>query len=61
MAKQFNFEETEIKTKNNHKYKLVQLPEHVHTILKDYCNEKGFIMSSFVSALIKQAIKGKNK
>ena len=60
MANQFNFE-NEVKTKNTNKYKLVQLPEHVHTMLKEYCNDKGFIMSSFVSALIKQAVKGKNK
>jgi hypothetical protein len=60
MANQFNLE-NEVKTRNTNKYKLVQLPEHVHTILKAYCNEKGFIMSSFVSALIKQAVKAKNK
>ena len=38
---------------------MLQLPEETHQILKEYCNHHGFIMSSFVSALIKQAIKGK--
>jgi len=41
------------------KYKMLQLSEETHQILKQYCSHHGFIMSSFVSALIKQHIKGK--
>jgi hypothetical protein len=37
----------------------LQLPEEVHAMLKQYCSHHGFIMSSFVSALIRQSIKGK--
>ena len=50
----------EVKVKNDKKYKMLMLPEHVHKMLKDYCDEKDFIMSSFVSALIRQAVKNKN-
>jgi hypothetical protein len=40
------------------KYKMLQLPEETHQMLKQYCNHHGIIMSSYVSALIKQNIKG---
>lgn len=45
--------------KEEKKYKMLQLPEEVHTMLKQYCNHHGFFMSGFVSALIRQSIKGK--
>lgn len=41
------------------KYKMLQLDEDVHTMLKEYCKHHHFVMSGFVEALIKQAIKGK--
>jgi len=40
------------------KYKMLQLSEEVHKMLKEYCKHHGFSMSSLVSALIKQTIKG---
>jgi hypothetical protein len=42
--------------KEEKKYKMIQLPKEVHTLLKDYCSHHNFVMSGFVSALIKQAI-----
>jgi hypothetical protein len=41
------------------KYKLLQLPEETHRMLKEYCEHHGFKMSGFVAALIRQTIKGK--
>jgi predicted DNA-binding protein len=41
------------------KYKMLQLPEETHQMLKEYCEHHGFTMSGFVSAIIKQTIKGK--
>lgn len=35
---------------------MLQLPVEVHKMLKEYCKDKGFMMSGFVSALIKQRI-----
>jgi hypothetical protein len=37
-------------------YAMVMLPKEVHTMLKEYCSHHNFVMSGFVSALIKQAI-----
>jgi hypothetical protein len=48
-----------MKEKEIKKYKLLQLPEEVHKMLKEYCNTHGFLMSGYVSALIRQSIKGK--
>ena len=48
-----------MKEKEIKKYKLLQLPEEVHKMLKEYTEHHGFKMSGFVSALIRQSIKGK--
>lgn len=50
-----------MKEKEIKKYKLLQLPENVHTALKQYCNHHGFLMSGFVSALIRQALANNKK
>jgi hypothetical protein len=39
------------------KYKMLQLPEEVHTLLKDYCKKNNMIMSAYVSSLIRKGIK----
>ena len=39
------------------KYKMLQLPEDTHTILKDYCKKNNMIMSAYVASLIRKAIK----
>jgi hypothetical protein len=39
------------------KYKMLQLPEEIHNILKEHCNKNNMIMSAFVSSLIRKAIK----
>ena len=39
------------------KYKMLQLPEDTHTILKDYCKKNNMIMSAYVATLIRKAIK----
>jgi hypothetical protein len=41
------------------KYKMLQLNEDVHTLLKDYCKKHGYSLSGFVNSLIKRTIKGK--
>jgi hypothetical protein len=48
-----------MKEKEIKKYMMLQLPQEVHAMLKQYCNHHGFLMSGFVSALIRQSIKGK--
>ena len=48
-----------MKEKETKKYKLLQLPEETHKMLKEYCDYHGFKMSGFVAALIRQTIKGK--
>lgn len=40
-------------------YAMLQLPKETHTLLKEYCKQHGFIMSSFVSNLINKSIKQK--
>lgn len=39
------------------KYKMLQLSEEVHTLLKDYCKKNNMIMSAYVASLIRKAIK----
>lgn len=45
--------------KKEKKTAMLQLPIEVHQMLKEFCKEKGFFMGGFVSALIKQHIKGR--
>jgi hypothetical protein len=40
---------------------MLQLPKEVHTALKDYCDERGYKMSRFVSNLIKEKIRTTSK
>ena len=39
------------------KYKMLQLSEEAHTMLKDYCKKNNMIMSAYVATLIRKAIK----
>lgn len=39
------------------KYAFVQLPKELHAELKVYCEYHGFVMSRFVTNLIKKAFK----
>jgi len=42
--------------KKERKTAMLQLPIEVHQMLKEYCKDKGFMMSGFVSALIRQKL-----
>jgi len=39
------------------KYGMLQLDYEIHKLLKDYCKENGFIMSTYVANLIRKNIK----
>jgi hypothetical protein len=39
------------------KYKMLQLSEDVHTLLKEHCKKNNMIMSAYVASLIRKAIK----
>jgi sialic acid synthase SpsE len=43
--------------KEEPKYKMLQLPEEVHALLKNYCKKNNMIMSAYVSSLIRKGIK----
>ena len=43
------------------KYAMLQLPADVHERLKEYCSHRGFILSGFVAALIRQALANNEK
>jgi hypothetical protein len=47
--------------KKSERYAMLQLPKEVHTALKDYCDERGYKMSRFVSNLIKEKIRTTSK
>jgi hypothetical protein len=47
--------------KKSDRYAMLQLPKEVHTVLKDYCDERGLKMSRFVSNLIKEKIRTTSK
>lgn len=47
--------------KKSERYAMLQLPKEVHTVLKDYCDERGYKMSRFVSNLIKEKIRTTTK
>jgi len=47
--------------KKSERYAMLQLPKEVHTALKDYCDERGYKMSRFVSNLIKEKIRTSTK
>lgn len=43
--------------KTEQKYKMLELPEEIHTLLKEHCKKNNMIMSAFVSSLIRKGIK----
>jgi hypothetical protein len=47
--------------KKSERYAMLQLPKEIHIALKDYCDERGYKMSRFVSNLIKDKIRTTNK
>lgn len=52
-----------IKKSKSESYAMLQLPRDVHNELKEFCDERGYKMSRFVSNLIKEkirAVKPKN-
>lgn len=46
-----------LKKSKSESYAMLQLPKEVHLQLKEYCDERGYKMSRFVSALIKERIR----
>ena len=46
-----------IKKSKSESYAMLQLPKEVHLILKEFCDERGYKMSRFVSNLIKEKIR----
>ena len=38
------------------KYKMLQLSEDTHTLLKDYCKKHGYSLSGFVNSIIRRTI-----
>ncbi len=47
--------------KKSKRYAMLQLPKEVHIALKEYCDERGYKMSRFVSNLIKEKIRTTSK
>jgi hypothetical protein len=45
--------------KETQKYKMLQIPEDTHRMLKEYCTRHGFIMSALVSKLVREQVKKK--
>ena len=39
------------------KYKMLQLPEEAHNLLKEHCKKNNMIMSAYVATLIRKALK----
>lgn len=46
-----------IKKSKSESYAMLQLPRDVHSQLKEFCDERGYKMSRFVSNLIKEKIR----
>jgi hypothetical protein len=46
-----------IKKSKSESYAMLQLPRDVHTQLREFCDERGYKMSRFVSNLIKEKIR----
>jgi hypothetical protein len=47
--------------KEEKKYKMLQLDNEIHKLLKEYCDHHGFKLKGFVQALIKQTIANNKK
>lgn len=45
--------------KEPQKYKMIQVQEETHRLLKEYCNRHGLIMSALISKLVRNEIKRK--
>lgn len=45
------------KLTKSERYAMLQLPKEVHTLLKEFCDERGYKMSRFVSNLIKEKLR----
>lgn len=45
--------------KEKPKYKMLQIPEETHRMLKEYCSKHGFIMSAFITRLVRENTKTK--
>jgi hypothetical protein len=45
--------------KEPQKYKMLQLPEETHKLLKEYCVKHGLIMSALISKLVREQVKRK--
>jgi hypothetical protein len=46
-----------IKKIKKESYAMLQLPKEVHSQLKEFCEERGYKMSRFVSNLIKEKVR----
>ena len=46
-----------VKKSKSESYAMLQLPRDVHTQLREFCDERGYKMSRFVSNLIKEKIR----
>jgi hypothetical protein len=46
-----------IKKSKSESYAMLQLPKEIHSQLKEFCDERGYKMSRFVSNLIKERIR----
>ena len=47
--------------KETSKYKMLQIPEETHKLLKEYCSKHGFIMSALVAKLVREQVKKKSQ
>lgn len=43
------------------KYKMIQVSEETHQMIKDYCDMHGFKITGFISALVKKTIRKNEK
>ena len=50
-----------VKKSKSESYAMLQLPKEVHLSLKEFCDERGYKMSRFVSNLIKEKIRTTSK
>lgn len=46
-----------VKKSKSESYAMLQLPRDVHTQLREFCDDRGYKMSRFVSNLIKEKIR----
>lgn len=46
-----------IQKSKSERYAMLQLPKEVHIQLKEFCDQKGYTMSRFVSNLIREKLR----